>query len=111
MQHRVAAVRGATRPIWEGMKPKLVNIQAIALMLVLGLILSAVFAGALSAFGSYGHQMTIHGWIALTIGTFVSLALGVGLMFLVFYSARKGYDSDVGSDPLAPDADQNREPD
>lgn len=85
------------------MKPKTLNLQAIALMVVLGLILSAAFAGSLSAFDAYGQEMTIHGWIALTIGTFFSLALGVGLMFLVFYSARKGYDDAAAPDPAAPD--------
>jgi hypothetical protein len=39
--------------------------------------------------------MSIHGWIALTLGTLLSLAVGGGLMALVFYSARKGYDDRV----------------
>jgi len=36
--------------------------------------------------------MSIHGYIALTAGVVLSLLVGGGLMTLVFYSARKGYD-------------------
>lgn len=32
------------------------------------------------------------GMFALAAGVFLTVALGVGLMFLVFYSNRKGYD-------------------
>ena len=39
-----------------------------------------------------GVSMTIHGYIALTAGVVLSLLVGGGLMALVFYSARKGYD-------------------
>ena len=41
-------------------------------------------------------QISGHGMIALTIGVLLSLALGIGLMFLVFYSSRRGHDDDVG---------------
>jgi hypothetical protein len=47
--------------------------------------------------------MSIHGWIALSLGTFLSLAVGGGLMALVVYSARKGYDDRIEVD--APDPD------
>lgn len=40
-------------------------------------------------------QMTIHGWIALAIGVIFSLAVGIGLMLLVFFSSRHGYDERV----------------
>jgi uncharacterized membrane protein len=36
--------------------------------------------------------MSIHGWIALGLGVFFSFVVGCGLMALVFYSSRKGYD-------------------
>jgi hypothetical protein len=39
-----------------------------------------------------GVEMSAHGWTALILGIVVSIALGAGLMFLVFYSHRKGYD-------------------
>jgi hypothetical protein len=40
-------------------------------------------------------QMTIHGWIALAIGVIFSLVVGIGLMVLVFFSSRQGYDERV----------------
>jgi hypothetical protein len=39
-----------------------------------------------------GFDMPASGWIALVIGVVLSLVVGVGLMALVFYSNRKGYD-------------------
>jgi hypothetical protein len=33
-----------------------------------------------------------HGYAAMTIGIVLSVLVGVGLMTLVFYSSRKGYD-------------------
>lgn len=39
-----------------------------------------------------GAEMTVHGYIALAAGVALSLVVGGGLMALVFFSARKGYD-------------------
>ena len=39
-----------------------------------------------------GTQMSTAGWIAMVIGILVTLALGVGLMALMFYSSRRGRD-------------------
>lgn len=41
-------------------------------------------------------DMTVHGWIALGLALLLGGALTGGLMWLAFYSARKGYDDDVG---------------
>jgi hypothetical protein len=41
-------------------------------------------------------HISMHGWIALTLGTVLSLAVGFGLMALVFHSARSGHDDDIG---------------
>jgi hypothetical protein len=37
-------------------------------------------------------EITVAGWIAMGIGVAVTLALGIGLMALVFISSRRGYD-------------------
>ena len=42
-----------------------------------------------------GVAMGVHGYIALGIGAVVASALGVGLMALVFFSSRRGYDDRV----------------
>lgn len=76
--------------------------KVFLLTLTLGGILAAVMFGALTGWDS--SAMSIHGWIALALGTFISLALGGGLMALVFHSAHKGYDDRVEIDH-SPDQD------
>jgi hypothetical protein len=39
-----------------------------------------------------GPPMPAIGWVAMAGGVVLSLIVGVGLMTLVFYSARRGYD-------------------
>lgn len=55
----------------------------------------------LAAAGFYAHaglskggdtSIGVHGWIAMFLGIVFSLVCGVGLMSLVFYSSRHGYD-------------------
>jgi hypothetical protein len=36
------------------------------------------------------------GWVAMALGVLLTIALGVGLMSLVFISNRRGYDDDAG---------------
>jgi hypothetical protein len=37
-------------------------------------------------------QISAAGWLALGLGIFATLALGIGLMRLMFISSRQGYD-------------------
>ena len=37
-------------------------------------------------------EISFHGMLALALGVIVTLGLGIGLMALVFYSNRRGYD-------------------
>lgn len=75
--------------------------KVFLLTMSLGGILAIVMFGALTGWDS--SAMSIHGWIALALGTIISLALGAGLMALVFHSANKGYDDaadiDHGDNP------------
>jgi len=41
-------------------------------------------------------EMSRHGWIALTLGTVLTFLVGAGLMALVFFSHRRGYDDRAG---------------
>ena len=75
--------------------------KVLLLTLALGGILAVVLFGVLSNWDP--SYMSVHGWIALGLGTLLSLAVGGGLMALVFYSARKGYDDRIEID--TPDAD------
>ena len=66
------------------------------LLVVMGFFLVVVFWGVFSDFD--GSAMNAHGWIALGLGVVLSLALGIGLMMLVFFSARRGYDDRIARD-------------
>ena len=62
-------------------------------------VLCAMLAGAV-ALGYLGWFSTDHdvpesGYVALVLGVVFSLVVGAGLMALVFYSSRKGYDEPV----------------
>ncbi len=64
---------------------------------LLVLTLSALLAVALLVAGLLWWQLEaveigLHGALALGLGAVLSLALGGGLMALVFYSNRHGYD-------------------
>ena len=37
-------------------------------------------------------QISLAGWLAMGFGIILTLALGIGLMSLVFFSSRGGYD-------------------
>ena len=66
--------------------------QAIVLAVLAALLIGAGI-GAISMWNATsGVEMSAHGWIALGLGTFFSLIIGCGLMALVFYSSRHGYD-------------------
>ena len=45
-----------------------------------------------------GDPIPLYGWIAIIGGTLFSLLVGGGLMALIFYSARHGYDENANHD-------------
>ena len=65
---------------------------AVAAVALIGVI--AVVASFWSSMGDTG--MTEGGWIAMVFGIVVTLAVGIGLMSLVFISNRRGYDEPDG---------------
>jgi hypothetical protein len=66
------------------------------LIVVLLGILAVTGWWAWDSIRSIGMDMPAHGWIALGLGVVFSLAVGVGLMALVFFSNRRGYDDHFG---------------
>jgi hypothetical protein len=71
----------------------------IVLLVVLGAVLILTGFWAVSVWSaSSGVEMGKHGWIALGLGTFFSLLVGCGLMALMFFSSRSGYDD--AADPF-----------
>ena len=69
-------------------------------VLVIGVLVALLAAALVFGFVGWnldGAEVTIspHGILALILGGVGTLALGGGLMFLVFYSNRRGYDDAV----------------
>ena len=63
---------------------------ALGVAIVAIAIVAAVSVVNWEAIG--GTWISVNGWIALVLGVLVTLAVGVGLMSLVFISNRRGYD-------------------
>jgi hypothetical protein len=79
-------------------KPKL-GIGTIALVAALIAITAAALWFAASAWVSLsGPPMPAVGYVAMGFGIVLSLIVGCGLMALVFYSSRHGYDEPSHSD-------------
>jgi len=57
-------------------------------LLVLAIVFMVIGWGAPEG----GEAMSTGGWIAMVFGIVVTLALGIGLMALMFYSSRSGRD-------------------
>ncbi|HEY4170219.1 MAG TPA: hypothetical protein VGM96_25725 [Reyranella sp.] len=72
-------------------KPGLATILALVILVGL-LLLAIVFMAVGWNTPEGGEQMSIGGWIAMILGVIATLALGIGLMTLMFYSSRSGRD-------------------
>ena len=72
--------------------PRSTGIGGWAIVAVLLLLL--VGAGAIGYFGwtISNTDVPTAGYVAMALGAILSLVFGVGLMALVFYSSRKGFD-------------------
>ena len=66
-----------------------VGVAAVAVVVV-----GAISVANWDIVGNSGISLT--GWIALILGFVVTMAVGVGLMALVFISNRRGYDDPPG---------------
>ena len=66
-----------------------------ALVTFLILAIAFMYVGWGPGEGDPGQQMSTAGYVAMALGIIVTLALGTGLMALVFYSNREGHDRDA----------------
>jgi hypothetical protein len=63
------------------------------ILIVLLLLLAATFVIVYLGWTlGAGADVSTSGYVAMVFGVIVSLAVGFGLMALLFYSSRKGYD-------------------
>ena len=89
----------APTPTRSGSRRGNLMIAAVATVIVLALIAIGIYA-----WQSLGASaLTTQGYIALVLGVIATAGLGVGLMVLVFYSNRYGYDERVGSGDEPPE--------
>ena len=63
----------------------LTTVAALAALVLVG-------AGVYLMWTDLGVSMSMHGWIAYGLGALASIALSVGLFWLLFHSARSGHD-------------------
>lgn len=62
-------------------------------IVIAALIVAIVVVISVGNWNFIGNSgIDLNGWIALTLGVIVTLAVGIGLMALVFISNRRGYD-------------------
>lgn len=61
---------------------------------VLGVMLIAAAVLSVRLWTSMDTDIGGHGWAALVIGAVLTFVVGAGLMALVFFSSRRGYDED-----------------
>jgi hypothetical protein len=62
-------------------------------IVVLAALLAAAALYAIHVWnGLSGTEVSAQGWFAMALGVVFTLALGIGLMALVFYSSRHNYD-------------------
>jgi membrane associated rhomboid family serine protease len=76
---------------------------------LIAMLVLAVWAGWDLVSGLVGGDMSPAGWAAAIIGAVLTIALGGGLMALVFYSSRRGYDDRVEEATHGVSAPESRE--
>jgi hypothetical protein len=78
-----------TKPADTSSRPALIATVAI-------LFLAFVAVGVYTWITLSDSELTVNGDVALVLGILGTVALGAGLMGLVFFSNRHGYDDKVG---------------
>ena len=81
-------------------------------------VLSLLLAGLIAGIGTWalglfwiaigGGTMSVHGWIALSLGILGTVALAWGLMYLAFKSNSEGWDVRVDN-TLDPGRDETKD--
>lgn len=64
----------------------------VLLAVLLGMLGAVIWLAASGWSSAAGTDVPMVGYLALAFGVIASIAVGVGLMVLVFYSSRAGYD-------------------
>lgn len=86
-----------TEPVKTSRSPISIG-QILVVTTLFAMLLFAVIWASMAWSSADGTEMSVHGWIALTLGVVFSLVIGCGLMALMFYSSRSGYDEIASPD-------------
>ena len=78
--------------------PYINPMRALIILCLFALLALAVWFAASTFAHLGGDAIPLYGYVAIAGGVLVSLAVGGGLMALVFYSNRHGYDDLSGGD-------------
>ena len=65
---------------------------SLVVIALLGILAGSVWFAVQGWTGIEGPGMPVSGYVAMGAGILLSLVVGVGLMALLFYSRRHGYD-------------------
>ena len=76
----------------ESANPRNSRLGAWSVLAVLLLLLMAAVVIGYLGWTISDADVPTSGYVAMALGVVFSLAVGVGLMALIFYSSRKGYD-------------------
>ena len=88
---KTANLDHATEP--DVLVPARLGIGSWTILIVLVLLLAATFVIIYLGWTlANGTDVPASGYVAMAFGVLVSLGVGFGLMALIFYSSRKGYD-------------------
>ena len=79
-----------------GFKNSLLTPVAIGIAAAVVILLAIVGTETWNGIGD--SEISPMGWVAMGMGIIVTVALGIGLMALVFISSRRGYDEATGQD-------------
>jgi hypothetical protein len=82
----------APKTISQTMLPRLGIGSSIILLVLLSLLAATAATIYFGWTQGNGTAVPASGYVAMALGVIFSLAVGFGLMTLIFYSSRKGYD-------------------
>jgi hypothetical protein len=75
------------------------------IVVLLGLLAAAIWLAIHTWISAGASPMPASAYVFMALGVVLSLALGIGLMALVFYSNRHGYDDKAADFSRRPDSE------
>jgi hypothetical protein len=80
---------------WRNLRASVKGMSAMSYALIVGMVAMLIVVAVMATLGwnsAAGTDVPPIGYAAMAAGILFSLVVGVGLMALVFYSSRAGYD-------------------